>query len=319
MAIIFVDITSINLLADQTNNLPSNMNVNINNELVPLEIPLLLQSDSPKLPELSEPPDSLATKRITVKKPTNNNYLDPSIDANEISTDEISSDKISSDEIISGETQLGNELRKILARKPEITTEKLHNPKPKQTPNNQTQNYRNNNSEPQNTNATIVLAQSNLDPLANRPDPPQGRSPDLTAIPQELLNDPKVTNTNQTQQQNNSNNSNNTNHNRLPETPDEQINVAKNHHATTPTFNNNDLTPAVNGWLLIATIVSVAALVYVAVIAVDYHQRWMQTLTAQNDRYFTTGDLNYNNRLNDQFDAAEKNHFGSDFFKLFLL
>ncbi|MDR2762718.1 MAG: hypothetical protein LBB88_08975, partial [Planctomycetaceae bacterium] len=67
----------------------------------------------------------------------------------------------------------------------------------------------------------------------------------------------------------------------------------------------------VNGWLLVATIVSIAALVYVAIIAFDYHQRWIQSLTAQNDRYFTT-DESYN--LNELYESTEKNKFRTDFF-----
>jgi hypothetical protein len=45
---------------------------------------------------------------------------------------------------------------------------------------------------------------------------------------------------------------------------------------------NENLSNGVNGVLLLATIISIAMLIYTVVIAFDYHQRWMQSLTAQN-------------------------------------
>ncbi|MDR0610159.1 MAG: hypothetical protein LBG58_08625 [Planctomycetaceae bacterium] len=54
----------------------------------------------------------------------------------------------------------------------------------------------------------------------------------------------------------------------------------------------NEKNPAhsVNGVLLLATIVSIAMLIYTVVIAFDYHQRWMQSLTAQNRRFSGLSD-----------------------------
>ncbi|MDR1483929.1 MAG: hypothetical protein LBT09_03800 [Planctomycetaceae bacterium] len=214
---------------------------------------------------------------------------------------------------LTNELQVGNELRKILARKPEISAEKI--PKQNHSYGDTSRNFRNDNSDvadavPQ----TIVLAQSAADPLASRPEPPQGRTVDLSAIPSALLNDPKTTNTNTNinppaNPQQTTNHAHTQNH-----FGDQQKDKTKNPPPTDEKFlNKNDLASVVNGWLLVATIVSVAALVYVAIIAVDYHQRWIQTLTAQNDRYFATDDLNYNN-LTDTYDTTEKNRFGSDFF-----
>ncbi len=40
-----------------------------------------------------------------------------------------------------------------------------------------------------------------------------------------------------------------------------------------------------NGFLLIATIVSTVGCVFFVILAFDYYQRWMQSLTAQNDRF----------------------------------
>jgi hypothetical protein len=44
-----------------------------------------------------------------------------------------------------------------------------------------------------------------------------------------------------------------------------------------------------NGVLVLATIFTTLGLIYMAVIAYDYHQRWMHSLTVQNDRYLVGG------------------------------
>ncbi|MDR1142453.1 MAG: hypothetical protein LBL62_12230, partial [Planctomycetaceae bacterium] len=49
----------------------------------------------------------------------------------------------------------------------------------------------------------------------------------------------------------------------------------------------------VNGILLLATIISVAMLIYAIVIAFDYHQRWIQSLTAQNNRFSGLSDSGF--------------------------
>ncbi|MDR2115302.1 MAG: hypothetical protein LBP87_02865 [Planctomycetaceae bacterium] len=46
----------------------------------------------------------------------------------------------------------------------------------------------------------------------------------------------------------------------------------------------------INGILLLVTIVSVAMLIYAIVIAFDYHQRWIQSLTTQNNRFSGLSD-----------------------------
>jgi hypothetical protein len=56
---------------------------------------------------------------------------------------------------------------------------------------------------------------------------------------------------------------------------------------------NKKQTNGVNGILLLATIVSVAMLIYAIVIAFDYHQRWIQSLTAQNNRFSSFPDSGF--------------------------
>jgi hypothetical protein len=53
--------------------------------------------------------------------------------------------------------------------------------------------------------------------------------------------------------------------------------------------------------LLIAMVVTTIALVYMAFVAYDYRQRWMQSLTAQNDRYLGGG----------MFDMETEDTYGS--------
>jgi hypothetical protein len=220
------------------------------------------------------------------------------------------------DSTITDEIQLGNELRKILARKPEIPAEKIKTRNQSEFTNNQSLDYRNDNSTiADNTPPTVIRAQvtTNNDPLAGRPEPPQGSAP-ISAIPNALLADPQTTDAT------NINSTppiypNYTSTNQIQNTNNEPAdNTTKNSTATEkPIIVNNDLASVVNGWLLVITIVSVAALVYVAIIAVDYHQRWMQILTAQNDHYFTPQDITYNN-FTDTYNTSEKSRFGKDFF-----
>ena len=47
--------------------------------------------------------------------------------------------------------------------------------------------------------------------------------------------------------------------------------------------------PLVNGVLVAALIFTTLGLIYMAFIAYDYHQRWIHSLTAQNDRYLGSG------------------------------
>jgi hypothetical protein len=224
---------------------------------------------------------------------------------------------ITDTEEITDEIQLGNELRKILARKPEIPTEKIKNRNQPEFTNNHSLNYRNDNlTIADNTPTTVIRAQvtTNNDPLAGRPEPPQGSAP-ISSIPSTLLNDSQNTDTTNTTSTPTIYPPNNTNTNQIQNTNNEPTNnTTKNPTATEkPIIVNNDLASVVNGWLLVITIISVAALVYVAIIAVDYHQRWMQILTAQNDHYFTPQDITYNN-LTDTYNTSEKSHFGKDFF-----
>lgn len=46
----------------------------------------------------------------------------------------------------------------------------------------------------------------------------------------------------------------------------------------------------VNGGLLIATIVAIMGLVYVGGLAIDYRQRWMQSLLSQNESFAVSGE-----------------------------
>ncbi|MDR1289726.1 MAG: hypothetical protein LBK06_00845 [Planctomycetaceae bacterium] len=210
--------------------------------------------------------------------------------------------------VIADETQLGNELREIFARKPEIATDKI--PRANNHAESNPPIYRNNNTAPlSEPTKEIVLAQSTPDPLATRPDPPEGTSPDLSAISATLTGDTNIEPANNPQN--------------VPPNPAPAAQPApptnENPKDTNSTImNKNDLASVVNGWLLVATIVSVAALVYVSIIAVDYHQRWIQTLTAQNDRYFATDDLAYGG-LADKYESADNRNFGTDFFKPFTL
>jgi hypothetical protein len=76
----------------------------------------------------------------------------------------------------------------------------------------------------------------------------------------------------------------------------EKINISPTATGTNPPIVATDKTERVkpksekgvngiNGILLLATIVSMMMLIYTVVIAFDYHQRWMQSLTAQNNRF----------------------------------
>ncbi|MDR0335474.1 MAG: hypothetical protein LBI18_00105 [Planctomycetaceae bacterium] len=56
---------------------------------------------------------------------------------------------------------------------------------------------------------------------------------------------------------------------------------------------NGKQTNRVNGILLLATIISIAMLIYAVVIAFDYHQRWIQSLTAQNNRFSGSSDSGF--------------------------
>ncbi|MDR2756765.1 MAG: hypothetical protein LBC20_13765 [Planctomycetaceae bacterium] len=49
----------------------------------------------------------------------------------------------------------------------------------------------------------------------------------------------------------------------------------------------------INGILLLVTIVSVTMLIYAVVIAFDYHQRWIQSLTTQNNRFSGISDSGF--------------------------
>ncbi|MDR2440134.1 MAG: PT domain-containing protein [Planctomycetaceae bacterium] len=49
----------------------------------------------------------------------------------------------------------------------------------------------------------------------------------------------------------------------------------------------------INGILLLVTIVSVTMLIYAVVIAFDYHQRWIQSLTTQNNRFAGISDSGF--------------------------
>jgi hypothetical protein len=221
-----------------------------------------------------------------------------------------------SDSTITDEIGLGTELRKILARKPEIPLDKIPTRNRTEVAADPHSNYRNNNSKlADNTPPTVIRAQSNEDPLATRPEPPQGLVSDLSVIPPALLNDPKTTNSNSNINTPPVTYPNHTNTHHTQNHSDEQSkNVIRNPPPIDkPLIVNNDLATVVNGWLLVATIISVAALVYVAIIAVDYHQRWMQMLTAQNDRYFVPEDSAYNG-LTDIYDSPEKSRLGTDFF-----
>jgi hypothetical protein len=53
---------------------------------------------------------------------------------------------------------------------------------------------------------------------------------------------------------------------------------------------NENQANGVNGVLLLATIISLAMLIYAVIIAFDYHQRWMQSLTTQNRRFSSLTD-----------------------------
>ena len=48
-------------------------------------------------------------------------------------------------------------------------------------------------------------------------------------------------------------------------------------------------TPLGDGVLVFATVVTTLGLIYMAFVAFDYRQRWMQSLTTQNDRYIVGG------------------------------
>jgi hypothetical protein len=65
------------------------------------------------------------------------------------------------------------------------------------------------------------------------------------------------------------------------------------HPAEQREFKNKKQTNGVNGILLLATIISVAMLIYAIVIAFDYHQRWIQSLTAQNNRFSGLSDSGF--------------------------
>jgi hypothetical protein len=56
-------------------------------------------------------------------------------------------------------------------------------------------------------------------------------------------------------------------------------------------LNNGKQANGVNGVLLLVTIVSVSMLIYAVVIAFDYHQRWIQSLTTQNNRFSALPDM----------------------------
>ncbi|MDR0522210.1 MAG: hypothetical protein LBH00_10205 [Planctomycetaceae bacterium] len=43
--------------------------------------------------------------------------------------------------------------------------------------------------------------------------------------------------------------------------------------------------PLMHGVLLVSTVITTIALIYMVFVAYDYRQRWVQSLTAQNDRY----------------------------------
>ncbi|MDR2643348.1 MAG: hypothetical protein LBC74_11210 [Planctomycetaceae bacterium] len=286
----------------------SNINVNdslINKELVPIWISHFSQADS-VLPYVD--PELLSGEFKRFRK--NSDLTESNFDSAIKPTNNYTGNSTINDEV-----QFGNELRKILAQKPEIPPEKI--PTLNRTEINHASNYRNNKSAISNdTPQEIVRAQSVEDPLVTRPEPPQGRSPDLSSIPTALLTDP---NTDPKTVNPNINTTSpyhihNSNSNETINPDNKQKNETKNQHPKNqPLLERNDLASVVNGWLLVATIVSVATLVYVAIIAVDYHQRWMQTLTAQNDRYFVAEDSAYNG-LTDMYDAPEKNRFGTDFF-----
>ncbi|MDR1480465.1 MAG: hypothetical protein LBJ00_16150 [Planctomycetaceae bacterium] len=305
MTTITVGVAAMPILANPPNSNPEN-DLTPNDKFVPLWNSALLREDS----------ESFNKERNLVAKPVDNS--DNSIDNPVSNSVDNSVDNRSIAEPVKAvvdDTQLGKELREILSRKPEIPAKKIPT-KNKVVVNNNNNNSTNNNSERTNDtqrDAAVVLAQSKDDPLAGRPDPPQGNSPNLSAIPSVLIDDPPAAATNTS-----------------PITPTNNAAPQITHHPTnepiknsttnpqprTPTIiNKNDFASVINGWLLVATIVSVAALVYVSIIAVDYHQRWMQSLTAQNDRYAAIDDLAYSG-LHDQYDASDGRNFGTDFFRI---
>ncbi|MDR2344804.1 MAG: pentapeptide repeat-containing protein [Planctomycetaceae bacterium] len=314
-AITIVGVISISF-ANQTNSTSEKSTTN--EELVPLAISYLSQTDSKNS-------DSINSNSVTSDLPlSNSRTLSVSnksgvdlTNADLTNAGLTNADLSNADLINSDEIQFGNDLRKILSRPPEIATDKIpHIGQPPQSVQPviiKTTNYRNNNPDDQKVyNQTLILAQSTTDQLATRPDPPSGQSPDLSVIPSALINDSKAPSINSVP---NVNQSSLSNHNRQSEVSNEsKNNVTKNlPPLNSQIINRNDLASVVNGWLLVATIISIAALVYVVIIAADYHQRWMQTLTAQNDRYISADDYT-NNGLNDIYESAERNRTGTDFF-----
>ncbi|MDR1923683.1 MAG: hypothetical protein LBQ66_04845 [Planctomycetaceae bacterium] len=138
-------------------------------------------------------------------------------------------------------------------------------------------------------NTDIIRTQSLSDPLAERPDPPTNLTPDLSSLPQALLTDKPS--------QPNSNSATNPHatHAKQPPHHIDQDDIHKNQNVQ-QAIRNNDLVSVVNGWLLVVTIVSIVAMIYAVVVAVDYHQRWIQSLTLQNDRFaIDEPDYNYKN------------------------
>ncbi|MDR0705644.1 MAG: hypothetical protein LBF88_11730 [Planctomycetaceae bacterium] len=106
---------------------------------------------------------------------------------------------------------------------------------------------------------------------------PQGRA-DISTIDPKLLDDNTAVN-GQTPEQNNTSTS---------ATGNDSITTSQDKSDDNKSKNENQ--SGVNGILLLATIISIAMLIYTVVIAFDYHQRWMQSLTAQNRHFSSLSD-----------------------------
>lgn len=64
-----------------------------------------------------------------------------------------------------------------------------------------------------------------------------------------------------------------------------------------------------NGTLLITTIMSIVLLIFMIVIAIDYYQRWLQSLTTLNNRFFLSNE----DDIPSLYDEANT-HYGEGFF-----